>query len=141
MTVSRIVRVLSVVSLAASPALAQTTTTQNPPATERVTLPEVTVTAQKEPAKAQELPVSVTAITSGMLERAGVTIISEAAFTVPNTVFTEFTARKLSNARRTHRARSSSTWSRWSLFAARRARCSAATRWEAWSTSPRRART
>ncbi len=99
MTVSRIVRVLSVVSLAASPALAQTTGTQNPPATERVTLPEVTVTAQKEPAKAQDLPVSVTAITSGMLERAGVTIISEAAFTVPNTVFTEFTARKLSNAR------------------------------------------
>ncbi len=75
----------------AAPVLAQ-----NPPT---VTLPEVTVTAQKEPAKAQDLPVSLTAITAGMLERAGVSIVSDAALMAPNTIFTEFTARKLSNAR------------------------------------------
>ena len=84
------------VSAVAVPALAQTTT-QNPPVT--VTLPEVTVTAQKEPAKAQDVPVSVTAITAEMLARAGVSIVSDAVLTVPNSVFTEFTARKLSNAR------------------------------------------
>jgi iron complex outermembrane receptor protein len=78
-------------SAAAAPALAQT-----PPP---ITLPEITVTAQKEPAKAQDLPVSVTAITTGMLERAGVSIVSDAALMAPNTIFTEFTARKLSNAR------------------------------------------
>jgi iron complex outermembrane receptor protein len=66
---------------------------------DRIVLPDVTVVAQKEPAKAQTLPVSVTAITAEMLERAGVRIISDAAVTAPNVVFTEFTARKLSNAR------------------------------------------
>lgn len=67
--------------------------------TPQVVLPDVIVTAQKEPAKAQTLPLSITAITAAMLERAGVAIVSDAAVTVPNTVFTEFTARKLSNAR------------------------------------------
>ncbi|MCR4374525.1 MAG: TonB-dependent receptor plug domain-containing protein, partial [Acidobacteria bacterium] len=65
----------------------------------QVVLPDVIVTAQKEPAKAQTLPLSITAITADMLARAGVAIVSDAAVTVPNTVFTEFTARKLSNAR------------------------------------------
>lgn len=76
----------------AVPAVAQT----QPPT---VTLPDVTVTAQKEPAKAQDLPISVTAITAGMLERAGVSIVSDAVLAAPNSIFTEFTARKLSNAR------------------------------------------
>ncbi len=67
--------------------------------TPQVVLPDVIVTAQKEPAKAQKLPLSLTAITADMLARAGVAIVSDAAVTVPNTVFTEFTARKLSNAR------------------------------------------
>lgn len=67
--------------------------------TPQVVLPDVIVTAQKEPAKAQTLPLSITAITADMLARAGVAIVSDAAVTVPNTVFTEFTARKLSNAR------------------------------------------
>src|SRR5688572_2202249 len=66
---------------------------------DRIVLPDVTVVAQKEPAKAQTLPVSVTAITAEMLERAGVRIISDAGVNAPNVVFTEFTARKLSNAR------------------------------------------
>ncbi len=74
----------------------QTQSAQKP---ERIVLPDVTVVAQKEPAKAQTLPISVTAVTFAMLERAGVAIISDASVGAPNVVFTEFTARKLSNAR------------------------------------------
>ena len=81
---------------AASSFQPQTPSGQKP---DRVVLPEVTVVAQKEPAKAQTLPVSVTAITAEMLARAGVSIISDAAVNAPNVIFTEFTARKLSNAR------------------------------------------
>ncbi|MEO6222761.1 MAG: TonB-dependent receptor plug domain-containing protein, partial [Vicinamibacterales bacterium] len=73
--------------------------TQSGQKTDRIVLPDVTVVAQKEPAKAQTLPISVTAITSAMLERAGVAIISDASVSAPNVVFTEFTARKLSNPR------------------------------------------
>lgn len=71
---------------------------QTPPV-QPVTLPTVTVTAQKEPADAQKLPVSVTAVPSEWLRAANVTFVSDAALFAPNTVFTEFTARKLSNAR------------------------------------------
>lgn len=74
----------------------QTPSGQKP---ERIVLPDVTVVAQKEPAKVQRLPVSVTAVTAEMLERAGVSIISDASVNAPNVIFTEFTARKLSNAR------------------------------------------
>lgn len=98
MSISAFVRVSTLLvagAAVAAPALAQTT--QTPPVT--VTLPEVTVTAQKEPAKAQDLPVSVSAITSDMLARIGASIVSDAVLQVPNSVFTEFTARKLSNAR------------------------------------------
>jgi len=59
----------------------------------------VTVTAQKEPANASTLPLSVTALQGDLLAAAGVTFISDAAAFSPNTHFTEFTARKLSNAR------------------------------------------
>lgn len=103
MVLHRLIHALSATALisTATPAVAQTTgtNTQAPPATERITLPEVTVTAQKEPAKAQDLPVSLTAITSDVITRAGISFISDAALMAPNTVFTEFTARKLSNAR------------------------------------------
>ena len=61
----------------------QTPSGQKP---DRIVLPDVTVVAQKEPAKAQTLPVSVTAITAEMMERAGVSIISDAAVNVPNVV-------------------------------------------------------
>jgi len=70
---------------------------QNP--TPQVTLPTVTVTAQKEPADQQTLPVSVTAIPADWLDMARITWLSEAAMFAPNTVITEFTARKLSNPR------------------------------------------
>ena len=62
-----------------------------------IQMPPVTVTAQKEPADAQKLPVSVTAVGSDALSHGGVSIVSEAAIWAPNTNFTEFTARKLSN--------------------------------------------
>jgi iron complex outermembrane recepter protein len=64
-----------------------------------VTLPTVTVTAQKEPADPQGLPISVTIVPLDALWNGGMTTIGEAAFYAPNTYFTDFTARKLSNPR------------------------------------------
>jgi iron complex outermembrane receptor protein len=65
----------------------------------KVTLPPITVTAQKEPADPNTLPVSVTTVTAETIEKAGITIVSEAGVFAPNSTFTEFAARKLSNAR------------------------------------------
>jgi len=65
----------------------------------KITLPPVTVTAQKEPADPKTLPVSVTTVPADLLEKSGVTMVSEAGVFAPNASFTEFTARKLSNAR------------------------------------------
>ena len=62
-------------------------------------MPTVTVTAQKEPQDRQKVPVSVTAVTKETLDAAGVRLVSDAAIYAPNTTFTEWTARKLSNAR------------------------------------------
>ena len=62
-------------------------------------MPTVTVTAQKEPEDRQKVPVSVTAVTRETIDAAGIRLVSEAAILAPNTVFTECTARKLSNAR------------------------------------------
>jgi len=59
----------------------------------------VIVTAQKEPADVKAVPVSVTAVTNETIAGAGIRIVSDAAFLAPNTVFTEFTARKVSNPR------------------------------------------
>jgi iron complex outermembrane receptor protein len=71
-----------------------------PPATQpRVTLPPVVVTAQKEPADIKSVPGSVTAVTSDTLTSANIRIVSDAALLAPNTFFTEFSARKLSNPR------------------------------------------
>src|SRR5262245_37861924 len=60
-------------------------------------LPTVIVTAQKESAKAQELPVSLSTVTQQTLRDSGASIVSE--LFAPNVYFTEFTARKLSNPR------------------------------------------
>ncbi len=62
-------------------------------------LPTLVVTAAKEPADPQSLPLSVTAVSREAIENAGVAIVSDAALAAPNVHFTEFTARKLSNAR------------------------------------------
>ncbi len=87
--------------LSRSSAAGQTTPAQQPPddSLVRVTLPSVTVTAQKEPEDARKLPVSVTAVSADTIDRAGIRIVSEAGIFAPNVSFTEFTARKLSNPR------------------------------------------
>lgn len=82
-------------TLAPSLALAQA----SQPAQDPVVVPTVVVTAQKEPADAQAVPASVTAITAATIANAGVRIVSDAAFLAPNTIFTDFTARKTSNPR------------------------------------------
>ena len=47
----------------------------------------------------QSVPVSVTAVRGETLWNGGITVIREAAIYAPNTYFTDFTARKLSNPR------------------------------------------
>jgi iron complex outermembrane receptor protein len=96
---------LAVLVLSAAPALAgqggQAAPSTQAPSDPllRVDLPPVTVNAQKEPEDIRKLPVSVTAVSEEALDRAGIRIVSEASLFAPNTAFTEFTARKLSNAR------------------------------------------
>jgi iron complex outermembrane recepter protein len=60
-------------------------------------LPTLIVTAQKEAAEAQELPVSLTTIAQPTLRDTAATVVSD--LFAPNIYFTEFTARKLSNPR------------------------------------------
>ena len=62
----------------------------------RITVPTVIVTAQKEPADGQKLPVSVTAVSKDAIAGAAIDVISDAAVYAPNTFFSEFSARKLS---------------------------------------------
>ncbi len=57
------------------------------------------VTAQKEATDVKEVPASVTAVTAQTITDSGLRAITDAAIFAPNTVFTEFTARKVSNAR------------------------------------------
>jgi iron complex outermembrane receptor protein len=72
---------------------------QNPPqqAVPPVTLPDVVVTAQKEPADAQRLPLSVSAVNRQTLDSAGFSSVGEASIFSPNTLFAELSARKVSN--------------------------------------------
>jgi iron complex outermembrane receptor protein len=76
----------------AAPVFAQTT----PPT---VTLPTVIVTAQKDATDVKEVPASITVVTAQTITDSGLRAITDAAIFAPNTVFTEFTARKVSNAR------------------------------------------
>src|SRR5687768_15753543 len=64
-----------------------------------VTLPTVIVTAQKEATDVKDVPASVTAVTAKTITDSGLRAVTDAAIFAPNTVFTEFTARKVSNAR------------------------------------------
>ena len=59
----------------------------------------VLVTAQKEPADPAKLPVSISAVSEDLIKSAGITFVSDAGIYSPNTFFTEFSARKLSNPR------------------------------------------
>ena len=104
MLTSRVNAVLVISALAGSPAAAQTSHStaalaQSGQSVPAITLPPITVTAQKEPADPKTLPVSMTVVSADGLERAGITTVSEAGPFSPNTSFTEFTARKLSNPR------------------------------------------
>ncbi|MGH9160544.1 MAG: TonB-dependent receptor, partial [Vicinamibacteraceae bacterium] len=83
--------------LAQTAAPPQTKPTQDRPL--RVRMPDVTVTARKEPEDKQALPVSVTAVAGDTILDAHVGIVSDAALYAPNTFFTDLTARKLSNPR------------------------------------------
>jgi iron complex outermembrane recepter protein len=89
--------ILAVILSSAVSVGAQTPTAQaqQPPA---VTLPSVTVVAQKEPTDAQRLPVSVTAVTD-WLGFSDLRIVSDAALFSPNAFYSDFTARKLTNPR------------------------------------------
>ena len=89
-------RLLSLCMAAVSVAIPAEAQSQNAQPPLRITVPTVIVTAQKEPADGQTLPVSVTAVSEGVIADAGITIVSDAALYAPNTYFTEFTARKLS---------------------------------------------
>ena len=76
--------------------------TAHPPAAQQqtvppITLPTVVVTAQKEPAEIQRLPVSVTAVSSDVIAAAGIGMVSEAAVLSPNTRVAELSARRVSN--------------------------------------------
>jgi iron complex outermembrane recepter protein len=85
-------------SLAAPAATAQTPTpAQGGQTVAPITLPPVTVTAQKEPADVQRLPVSVTVVPIDWLQLGS--SVSDAGLYSPNTYFSEFTARKLTNPR------------------------------------------
>src|SRR6186997_55792 len=86
----------AVLSVVVTPSLALAQAAQAPP---QITLPTVTVTAQKEPADPQQLPVSLTLVPLDSLWNGGMTTIGEASIYAPNTYFTDFTARKLSNPR------------------------------------------
>ena len=68
----------------------------NPPT---ITLPTVVVTAEKESADVKDVPASITAVTAQTISDAGLRAITDAVIFAPNSVFTEFTARKVSNAR------------------------------------------
>jgi iron complex outermembrane receptor protein len=64
-----------------------------------VQLPTVLVTAEKEPADVQRVPVPVTPIVGQTIQDAGLEVVSDAGVYAPNVHFSDFTARKLSNAR------------------------------------------
>ena len=64
-----------------------------------ITLPTVIVTAEREAADIKDLPASVTAVPASTIRDAGLMNVSDAVIFAPNSLFTEFTARKVSNAR------------------------------------------
>jgi len=89
------VRTLVVLALAALAPTASFAQNQTP----TVVLPPVIVTAEKEAADIKDVPASITAVTADTINNAGLRAITDAAIYAPNSIFTEFTARKVSNAR------------------------------------------
>jgi iron complex outermembrane receptor protein len=81
-----------------APTTASSPSNQEDP-TARFELPTVTVTAPKVPENVQDVPASVTAVPNQTLEDDGVRYVSDAAIYAPNTHLTDWSARKLSDAR------------------------------------------
>jgi iron complex outermembrane receptor protein len=99
---SRVVRSTSALLLVLTPALVAAQTAGAPQGSSsqdavRFRLPTLTVTAQKEADDPQKLPVSVTTVPKDTIDNAAIHIVGDAAIFAPNTYFTEFSARKLSN--------------------------------------------
>ena len=67
--------------------------------TPSITLPTVVVTAEKESTDIKEVPGSVTAVTATTIRDSGLMNVTDGVIFAPNSLFTEFTARKVSNAR------------------------------------------
>jgi len=86
---------LAVLLALAGPAASFAQSSQAP----SITLPTVIVTAQKEAEDVTAVPASITAVTTDTIANAGLRVVTDAVIYAPNTVFTEFTARKVSNAR------------------------------------------
>jgi len=61
-----------------------------------IRLPEITVVAEKEPAPAQVVPVSVTPVSRDTIEAENVRTVKDAAIYAPNVNISEFTVRRLS---------------------------------------------
>jgi outer membrane receptor protein involved in Fe transport len=91
-----LILISSVFGTGAPPALWAQTPPKEP---DPIRLPPITVHVYKEPDDAQRLPVSVTGVPEKVLKSEGAEKVSDAAIYAPNTFFSEFTARKLSNAR------------------------------------------
>jgi iron complex outermembrane receptor protein len=66
---------------------------------EPIRIEPITVNVYKEKDDAQKIPVSVDGVSDSTLRTAGYLKVSDAGILAPNTFFSEFTARKLSNAR------------------------------------------
>ena len=92
-----VIRLVAIVTVAFAPSFARAQGSAQPSPAPTVQHPPVLVSAQKEPADPQNLPVSVTAVPSQTIDDAGIEIVSDAGMYAPNVTFTEFTARKLSN--------------------------------------------
>jgi iron complex outermembrane receptor protein len=88
-------RPIALLLFALAPAASFAQTNQSP----SIVLPTVIVTAEKEPADVKDVPASVTAVTAATIRDAGLSAITDAVIYAPNSLFTEFTARKVSNAR------------------------------------------
>ena len=89
------------VPLTSIPAFAQTPAAPGAqaPAIPTFTLPPITVVAQKEPAPADRVAASVTAVVANTIDGAGLATVSDAAIFAPNTFYSDLSARKISNAR------------------------------------------
>ena len=90
---------IALIAVATIQSVAPAQTPQTPQTPEPIRLEPITVHVYKDPDDAQRLPISVTGVSGSVLRAAGILQVSDAGILAPNTFFSEFTARKLSNAR------------------------------------------